>query len=257
MTTRPLISVITCAWNSEAYLGESIASVLAQDYPNIEYIFVDGGSTDRTIEMIRGVERPHTFVTGVRGGISNAMNEGIRLASGDIVAHLHSDDYYPTPTILSEVAQAMSGGAGWLFGTALYVVDGHARPAEWSVPRYSYRRLMKGNFIPHQATFVRRDLLLRAGLFDTSLKYAMDYDLWLRLGRLAEPVQLDSPLCAFREHAGSASTANRLQGLDEDFRVRMRYAGRSPWAWFYHGGHYVWRRLREARALRRDGKAAR
>jgi glycosyltransferase involved in cell wall biosynthesis len=257
MTTRPRISVITCTWNSEPYLAESIASVLAQDYPEIEYIFVDGGSTDGTVERIQGIDRPHAFVTGVRGGISHAMNEGIRLARGDIVAHLHSDDYYPTPRVLSEVAEAMAGGAGWLFGTALYVVDGQAKAADWSVPRYSYRRLLKGNFIPHQATFVRRDLLARAGLFDTSLKYAMDYDLWLRLGRLAEPIQLDSHLCAFREHAGSASTANRLQGLDEDFRVRMRYAGRSPWAWFYHGGHYVWRRLREARALRQAGKASR
>jgi glycosyltransferase involved in cell wall biosynthesis len=244
-------SIITCTWNSEPYLAESIASVLAQDYPEIEYIFVDGGSTDGTIERIRSLERPYKFVTDIRGGISNAMNEGIRMATGDIVAHLHSDDYFATPRVLSDVAAIMAdGGAGWLFGKALFVVDGQARPANWAMPRYSYPRLLKGNFIAHQATFVRRDLMLRAGMFDTNLKYAMDYDLWLKLGRLAEPVQVDDYLCAFREHAGSLSTANRLLAMDEDFRVRMRHAGRTPWSWFYHGGHYIVRRLREARALR-------
>src|SRR3569623_1399686 len=94
-------SIITCTWNSATYLGESIASMLAQDYPHIEFIFVDGGSTDRTLNLIPALHRPYQLIDIVRGGVSLDMNEGMRAASGVVIAHLHSDDYYQHPRVLS------------------------------------------------------------------------------------------------------------------------------------------------------------
>jgi glycosyltransferase involved in cell wall biosynthesis len=244
-------SIITCTWNSASYLAESISSVLAQDYPHVEYIFVDGGSTDGTLEQIQALDRPYRLLENVRGGVSRAMNEGMRLATGDIVAHLHSDDYYLKPNVLSMVAnQIESSGRSWLFGRTKPIIKGQLLSENYVAPRYSYAKLLKGNFIPHPATFIKRELMRRAGDFDTKLKYAMDYDLWLRLGRIAEPVQLDEPLTAFREHEGSLSNASgtRLAAMAEDLRVRLSYASRNPLEKAEHYARYIVRRQRAIRA---------
>lgn len=240
-------SVITCTWNSALYLQESMASVLSQDYPHIEYIFVDGGSTDGTLDMIRSLNRPYILIENVRGGVSRAMNEGMRIATGDVIAHLHSDDYYLHPQVLSSVAQHMeSSGKGWLFGRTRPIVNNELGYEGYTAPRYSYNKLLKGNFIPHPATFVKRELMQRAGEFKTNLKYAMDYDLWLRLGQLEDPVQLDEPLTAFREHEGSLSNAmgNRLAAMAEDMSVRLSFASRNPIERMEHYARYFVRRHR-------------
>ena len=255
LPTTPKFSIVTCTWNSEPYLEQSIASVLSQDYPEIEYIFVDGGSTDGTIERIQRIPREVKFVTGIRGGISLAMNEGLRLATGDIVAHLHSDDYYLHGGVLRTVADRMrASGAQWLIGRWMEDRDGQVLPESYIVPHYSYKRLLKSNFIPHVATFVSKALFDRVGGFDPQYKYAMDYDMWLRLGAVAEPVQIDDHLPVFRSHAGSLSTANEMATLAEDFKVRMKYAGWAPHSALYHGAHYIVRRLRLAWHIRAAAK---
>jgi glycosyltransferase involved in cell wall biosynthesis len=242
-------SIVTCTWNSAAYLDQSIASVLMQDHPDIEYIFVDGGSTDGTLEKIHALQRPCRLIENVRGGISRAMNEGIKAASGDIVAHLHSDDYYLNPHVLSTVARHLeSSGRQWLFGRIMRDVNGKLEAEKFVSPRYSCARLLANNFIPHPATFVRRELLEQTGGFDTKLKYAMDYDLWLKLAGISEPVQLDEPLAAFREHDGSLSTRDRLPALEEDFRVRLSHAGINPVARAAHYARYFVRRQRIVQA---------
>ena len=171
--------------------------------------------------------------------------------TGDVIAHLHSDDYYLAPDVLTKVGRVFTEtGAEWLFGGIENDVEGHLLPLGYPVPRYSYKRLLNYNFIPHQATFVKRSLFERAGLFNEDYRYAMDYDLWLRLGKVAEPVQIDRPLAAFRRHEGSLSTSNRLLGLEEDYLVRMTYAGVLPWQRLRHQARYLIRKRRIRRILR-------
>jgi glycosyltransferase involved in cell wall biosynthesis len=238
-------SVITCTRNSLPFLEESIASVLIQDYPHIETIFVDGGSTDGTLDVIHSLRRPHTLIENVCDGLSSAMNAGIRAATGDVIAHLHADDYYLSPDVLSTVAAQLEDGKhGWLFGRTITDVSGALHPECYAVPRFSYSRLLRRNFIPHPATFVRRALMLRTGGFDPRLRYAMDYDLWLKLACLSRPVQLDEPLAACREHEGSLPTHNRLAAMEEDLMVRLAHAGRRPLENAVHYLRYFIRRQR-------------
>lgn len=239
------VSIVTCTWNSEPFLADSIASVLAQDYPDIEYIFVDGGSTDGTLERIESIARPVIILRHVTGGISRAMNAGLARARGDIIAHLHSDDWYLHGQVISRVVEVFrQTGAQWLFGRNLRWIRGEVAPEPWQAPPYHYARLLRRNFIAHEATFVRRSLFERAGGFSERWRYAMDYDLWLRLGRLAEPVQLDEALAVFREHSGSLSSSHPAAGLTEDFRVRLSHLGPRPLAWMHHGARYLVRRAR-------------
>lgn len=254
----PTFSIVTCTLNSEPWLAQSIASVQKQRDVEIDYIFVDGGSTDGTLDRIRALSRPYTLLENVGGGISRAMNAGIEVARGDVIAHLHSDDFYLREDVLQTVARHLvSSGRRWLFGRTMRCIDGRLLAEGYVAPRYSRRQLLRGNFIPHPATFVSRELMWRAGGFNSDYKYAMDYDLWLRLSCIAEPLQLDLPLAAFREHEGSLSTRERSAAMLEDLQVRLAHTGFHPLARCMHWARYLVRRQRARLAAARQSAGGR
>lgn len=232
LESRPArISVITCCWNSEPYIAQCIASVQAQQGVNVEHVFVDGGSTDGTLQRVQALGGITTgsvrWVTDVRGGIANAMNVGVQLSTGEVIAHLHGDDYYLRDDVLAEVAGHFErSGCDWLFGRIVSDVDGKLVPERFVCPLYSLPALRRGNFVPHPATFVKRSVFQRFGGFRADYRYAMDYEFWLRIAPSTSVVQLDRPLAAFRRHAGSASTANAQRALREDFRARCAHSSR-------------------------------
>ena len=202
---------------------------------------------DGTLERIKNARGHSRFVTNVGGGISNAMNVGIEMAQGDIIAHLHGDDYFLGEDVLSRVAAEMQKTkADWLFGRIATDLNGIVTQPTWKMPVVSMMNLQRGNFIGHPAVFVRTDLFKAGGLFDTRLKYAMDYDLWFRLMKLSTPVFLDSYLTVFRSHSGSASTANAMAALREDHNVRMRHLGPGVFAQCLHQAIYLWRLVRRS-----------
>lgn len=223
---NPRFTIITCTLNSEKYLRDSIKSVISQSFKEIEYIFVDGGSTDGTLEIISKVPVNKKLIENVTGGISKAMNVGIQAASGEIIAHLHSDDYYLSTDVLKIVdSKFKENQAEWLFGGLQKNIDGKEVPLDYIVPEYSYKNLLKGNFIPHPSTFVKKSLFDRVGGFNENLRYAMDYDMWLRLGSLADPIQINNLIAVFRVHSGSLTSSKPLAGMDEVHKIRMSQAG--------------------------------
>ena len=138
------LSVITCTWNSLPFLEQSISSVLAQDVSDIEYIFVDGGSDDGTLERIARVPGNVRVLNRIRGGIGRAMNEGVRAATGDIVAHMHADDYFLGTQVFSQVLDVFEQtGCRWLFGRIMSDVKGTLEKERYTVPSYSYGTLLK------------------------------------------------------------------------------------------------------------------
>lgn len=224
----------------------------SQTLGDVEHIFVDGGSTDATLDLIAAYPGRKRVLHGVTGGIARAMNAGIDVACGEIVAHLHSDDYYAAPDVLQAVAERFDAAraAGqplaWLFGAVQVLKDGQLS-APYPMPPFSYRRLASGRAaIPHPAVFVRRTAFQQAGMFDEGLRYAMDIDLWLRLAAMATPAMLARPLAVFRDHAGSVSSSNRIAARREEFVVRRRYVRRAPLAFAI----YCLRYLKRMRALR-------
>lgn len=241
------ISIITCTWNSEKFLAQTIASIEQQTHADVECVFVDGGSTDGTFDLIAQCTRPKTVLKDVSGGIGRAMNAGIRAATGNVIAHLHSDDYYLHGGVLALVNERLQQSqARWLFGRIKSDIDGALFDENYTVPPYSYPTLLKRNIVPHPATFVRREIFDEFGLFDESFRLAMDYDMWLRIGRQHMPLQLSEQLTAFRRHDGSATQANQLRSLNEDFRARFRHA---PWHRYAEFAlRYVVRRSRLQRA---------
>jgi glycosyltransferase involved in cell wall biosynthesis len=253
MPNKPTFSIVTCTWNSAATLPDTLASLRSQTCTDVEHIFVDGGSSDATLALLDAFPGNKRVLHGVRGGISHAMNCGIDAASGDIIAHLHADDYYAAPDVLASVAQAMhSSGRAWLVGEIAVLAGDCLLPPQ---PRraYSYQALVSGRaFVPHPATFVRRDLFAQAGHFDERLHYAMDIDLWLRLAARTPPVMLERVLAVFRDHPGSVSSANKLLARQEEWRVRRRYASAAPLAFAV----YCLRYLKRTRALRQNPVAA-
>ena len=251
MHARPAFSIVTCTWNSAATLGDTLASVQRQTCRDLEHVFVDGGSTDATLDMLAAYPGNKQVLTGVGGGISRAMNEGIEAARGEFVAHLHSDDYYAGDDVLASVADRFAHEqVDWLFGAIQVLRDGRLLPPR-PLRRFSYRALASGYAaVPHPAVFIRKAVFERVGLFDESLKYAMDIDLWLRLAQIARPATIDRPLAVFREHAGSVSSANKIQARQEELRVRRRYFRQAPLAF----GIYCLRYLKRMRTLRREGR---
>ncbi|MFC5462395.1 glycosyltransferase family 2 protein [Massilia niabensis] len=247
MHPTPEFSIVTCTWNSAATLGDTLDSLRRQTCQDFEHIFVDGGSQDATLAMIDACPGDKRVLHGVGGGISRAMNAGIEAARGAIVAHLHADDYYAAPDVLAQVARRFDeSGAAWVVGNIQVLRDGQLAPPHAMRP-FSYRAYAAGHAtIPHPAVFVRRELFARVGTFDTSLRYAMDIDLWLRLAAVAPPAMLDRTLTVFREHPGSVSSANKVEARQEEFAVRRRHARRAPLAFAV----YCLRYLKHMRALR-------
>lgn len=226
-----MISVITVVLNGKKHLEETISSVINQNYKFIEYIIVDGGSTDGTIDIIRKYEdRIDNWISEPDRGISDAMNKGIRLATGDIVAHLHADDYYSDDSVVSSVHGAFVDHkeADWLTGGMYLVNTAGERTAEIRVRKYSYDRLKKANIILHPATFVRREAFEKVGVFDLSYRYAMDYDLWLRLGSIGDPILIDMPLACFRTHRNSLSMKNIGAAIEEEWIIRNKSLAGHP-----------------------------
>lgn len=215
-----MISVVTPALNASSTIQRTLRSVHEQGYERVEHIVVDGGSTDGTVELLRSAPGVR-WVSEADSGLSNAVNKGIAMASGDIVGWLNADDLY-LPGALGLVGRAFHEHPGheWLTGPCL-IVDGEDREIRRPITayknlllrRYSLRSLLVQNFVSAPSTFVRAGALREVGGLDEELRLAMDYDLWLRLGHRSEPIVLRDPLAAFRMVPGTLS----MEQFDRQF----------------------------------------
>ena len=246
------ISIVTPSFNQRGYLAQTLHSVLGQQGNfQIEHLVMDGGSTDGTVELLKSVSDPRLHWTSQSDtGQSDAINRGLRQADGDIVGWLNSDDLY-TPGALSAVADAFTDPAVmWAVGR-YQIIDPKGRiirpmVVEYknrSLRKYSYRKLLRENFIAQPSVFWRRSFGEKIGLLDESLHHAMDYDLWLRMGNAADPIIIDRVVSQFRIHPQSKSGMLNRERFNEDFQVVLRHAGDdkvSQWIHWLNNEKIVW-----------------
>jgi glycosyltransferase involved in cell wall biosynthesis len=255
------VSIVTVCFNAAAFLAQTIESVLAQDYPNLEYIVVDGGSTDDTLGiLLKYAEDPRLqWRMEPDQGIADAMNKGVALASGQIVAHLNADDYYSHPQVISRVVGYFHEHPEilWLTAGFDFVGEDGSFLRAVKVRRYSFRRLVRGNIILHPATFIHYDAFRRVGGFDIGLRYCMDYDLFLRLGEIAPPFLLNEQLSCFRVHPSSRTIKESEQSYAEEFLVRSRFLRHRGKNLFFYRIDYQVKKLFNRLFYRKLSSAAR
>lgn len=208
----PRISVVTPSYNQGQYLEETIRSVLSQDYADLEYIVIDGGSRDGTLEVIKRYEQRLAYWTSEKDrGQSDAINKGLRRATGEIVTWLGSDDLF-TPNALHRVAEHFQGtdaalihGKSELFGNGF---DGQVKGAEDDDLEIRY---LAGMPFPQPSSFFRRSVLLEQGYLDESLHYGMDYDLLVRIALNYPIKKVPDVLSRYRLHQESKSIAQGIE----------------------------------------------
>jgi glycosyltransferase involved in cell wall biosynthesis len=225
-SSLPRVTIVTPSFNQARFLERTIRSVLEQDYPELEYLVMDGGSTDGSVEIIRSyAERLAYWTSGPDGGQAAAINAGWRMAHGEVLAWLNSDDFY-LPGALLAVGQAFRDhpGAPLVYGP-MQRFDADGKPMgrlgsafRWRTTLYSHQ------VIPQPSAFFRRSAVEAAGALDESLHYSMDYDFILRLARIGPPLMLQRTLAAATTHADAKTTRDRGQAAAETHRVRIRHA---------------------------------
>jgi glycosyltransferase involved in cell wall biosynthesis len=224
----PLVSIVTPSYNQALYLEETIRSVLTQDYALIEYIIVDGGSTDGSREIIqRFADRLSWWVSEPDRGQTDAINKGFSRAQGEILAWLNSDDTYLPGAIAGAVTYLQKHPeAGMVYGDANLVDEQGQVIGKFPAAQTDYRRLRRGYVhIPQQAAFFRADLWRQVGPLDPTFYFAMDYDLWVRLARISALHYLPFAWANFRLHSGGKSVAADERCWPEMLRVHQREGG--------------------------------
>lgn len=232
------ISIITATWNSEESILGTLHSIQEQDYPRdqIEWIVIDGASTDRTIELIKGSDfQPDKLMSEPDEGIYDALNKGVQWATGDVIGFLHADDFLDSSGVLNRVACALrNSGAEAVYGDLQYVRpqggDEFSVVRHWESGIYYRRKLQWGWMPPHPALYLKKEVYDRVlaadgKIFDTTLVCAADYDFMLRIfsRHNVEPAYLKMVLVKMR----IGGTSNRslkhiIQKSSEDWKVIRR-----------------------------------
>ena len=227
MTDLPRITIITPSYNQGEYIEQTIQSILDQDYPDLEYWVIDGGSTDSTLDVLHRYDGQLQWVSEPDRGQSHAINKGLEKSSGDVVAFLNSDDTYE-PGALLRVGKffAQHPGAYWLTSkcrTIDQLGKEIRKPITWYknfwLRTRSYIVLQILNYISQPATFWRREVVEKVGMFDERWQYAMDYDYSLRVGKIFELWFLDEYLANFRVHPTSKAGSSASAQFDIDLQI--------------------------------------
>ena len=230
---NPLVSVITPSFNSSRYLRATLDSVATQTYSPIEHIIVDGGSTDDTLRIVGEFPKARLF-TGSDSGMYDAINQGMRSASGEITAYLNSDDLYFSDTVERVVRYFTTHPRiDLVFGNCLYVDQDGEILFIRKYPRFKWRMyaVLDGSTMPQQSCFWRRSILERVGYFDTSFKMAGDFEFFIRAGKTAGIGKVTGrPLAQFRFHEGMQTLSRKSLNDAEISRIHSMYPVFPSWA---------------------------
>lgn len=235
----PRISIITPSYNQGQFIEQTIRSVLLQGYPNLEYIIIDGGSTDNTVEIIKKYDKWLSYwVSEPDRGQTNAINKGLEKSTGDIFAYINSDDYYYSKDVFYKVTVTFSENRShnWLVGNCRILknneLENNVRlhitenPIDW-IAKKNYQN--RGCSIPQPSTFWRCNIMEYRGLFNEQYNYCMDYEYMVRLGVNGDfPLIIQDTLAVFRVHEESKSESSHLAFNIDNFKIAKTYINKIP-----------------------------
>ena len=217
----PLVTVVTPSYNQAGFLEQTMCSVFGQDYPSIEYIVIDGASTDESVDVIdKYASSLHWWVSEPDDGQADAINKGLRKANGEIVAWLNSDDLYLPGAVSSAVESLLANPElGLVYGDAI-TIDINGRPINRLVfPQWALEDLMAFRIICQPAVFMRREVLERAGFLNESLHFMLDHQLWLRIAAKAPIQHIPLMIAAARHHPTAKNVSQAEQFSRETYDV--------------------------------------
>ena len=229
---QALVSIVTPSYNQGRFIEDTILSLKNQDYPNIEHIIVDGGSTDNTLEILRKYEGTYNmrWISEPDKGQSDAINKGLRMANGELLAYLNSDDTYCDGTITKIVNFFSVHPEIYLIYGDYIVIDAQDNVIKYKKEiEFDYDVLLYGfSYIPQPTVFFKRDILTNIGLFDAKLNCAMDCDYWIRVAREYRIQHLPVYLANFRVHRFSKTWNKAPLFREEALFLRKKYTKRYP-----------------------------
>jgi len=240
MSQYPQVSIVTPSFNQAKFLRRTIESVLTQEYPQVEYIIMDGGSTDGSREIIQTYEDRLAHWESIPDkGQTDAINKGFAKASGKYLAWLNSDDIYQPGAFAEAVTYLESHPEiGMVYGDCTFIDAQDRNIGQFPAAQTDLQKLKRGYVhVPQQASFFRRDLWEKVGPLDPSFFFAMDYDLWVRLAGEAPLVYLPGHTWAgFRLHGDAKTISADSRCWPEMLRVHYRNDGHwlSPIVMKYH-----------------------
>jgi glycosyltransferase involved in cell wall biosynthesis len=236
----PLVTVVTPSLNQGRFIRETIESVLGQSYAAIEYLVIDGGSSDETIDILKGYGNRLTWVSEADGGQASAINKGWRGGRGAIVAYLNSDDTYLPGAVERAVSELSAHPeAGAVYGEGYHVDEAGRVLRRYPTEPFDLGRLAETCFICQPTVFLRREVVERVGYLDEALQFCMDYDLWIRVGRVTTFAQVSDFLASTRLHADTKTLGRRAQAHAEILRTVRQHFGYVPPSWVYAYAHAV------------------
>lgn len=223
-----LVSIVTPSFNQAQYIEETIRSVLSQDYPEIEYIIIDGGSTDGTTNIIRKYEdKLACWVSEKDQGQTDAINKGFARAKGDILAWINSDDTYEPGAVSAAVKYLQEHReVGMVYGDCNFINRSGKVIGRFHAAQTDYHLIRRGYVhIPQQTMFFRADLWKQVGPLDPSFYFAMDYDLWTRISARAQIKYVPQTWANFRLHTSGKTILADDRCWPEMVRVHYRDGG--------------------------------
>ena len=228
----PLVSIVTPSLNMGVYIEETIASVLAQDYGNLEYIVMDAGSTDGTVNILRKYEGRLQYTSQPDGGTADAINKGFARSRGSILAFLNADDTY-LPGAISTAVSALSANpnVAMVYGEGNRVNQQGEFVGRYPTAPFDRKRLERECFICQPASFFRREAFEAIGGMDPKLHYTFDYDLWIRMTQLFELRNINGLLATARSHAANKTLGHPRSTVEETISLLRSHFGYVPLQW--------------------------
>ena len=241
----PTVSIVTPSFNMGRFIEETIQSVVTQDYPHIEYMVMDGGSTDATLAILRQFEGKLRYTSGKDGGQANAINRGFAESTGEIFAFLNADDTYLPGAVGTAVRHLRANpSVGAVYGEAYYAQEDGTVVERYPTEAFDYERLNRNCYICQPAAFMRRSAFSAIGGMDESLHYALDYDLWMRMGKAYPLLKVDDYLATSRMHAGNKTLGSRRRVFMEILTLAKTHYGYVPFDWVHGYASYLMDRRR-------------